>query len=384
MAKAIKKKVSKTKSAPAKKVPKVEAPVIEDSESESEQDDASQVDPADSKYLVEAVFLNAGPFKHLISRLSAIFSECPIEFVPPRTAIPVDESDDGSVDDDDESDDETSARNAELPDALINSTEVNDMKFDITGGIRFFTITEDRKVVIKATLNATALHKFHCAEPTKINIKTTPMRHALKIVGDNDILTIRIFKENTDFLYISGKEMRKDTNRVTETRMYLNLPTPDSYPRELCSKAYDYEITIPAVDVQKVCKNMTTGSPDLQIWSDGAGVSFKSQGDAITSASKYSKIDDSGNDDEYALVDDPESDGMGLAEMGSNGRRLCYFGSFDLKNILTFASTARSDTNTIRLYLKQDEPLMIWTSISNIGNMYAMLVPVLKTNVFHQ
>jgi len=334
----------------------------------------SEAEEVESKYLVEAVFLNAGPFKHLIAKLSNILSGCPIEFVPPRASpLPDDEPslDDGSGDDQD------------LSEKIINSTEVNDEKFHITGGIRFFVITEDHKVVIKATLNANMLHKFHCEELTKIGINPAPLSRALKIVGDNDILTIRILRDNRDFLHISGKEVRKDINRVSEMKMYL--PKAESYPADLCMKKYDYEITISAADVQRVCKNMTTGSPDLQIWSNGEDVSFRSEGDSITSASKYSKADASECDyDEYLSEDEMAMDGLGRTSLDTSSKKLRYFGSFDLKNMSIFASTAKSDTHTIRLYLKQDEPLMIWTSISNIGNLYVMLVPVLKTKVFRQ
>lgn len=356
----------------------------EESESKEENSDEEYVIPAvlpesvpDSKYTLEITFLNAAPFKNLIAKLSTIFSSCPVEFVPGSPLDPEDSDDEEK---------EAAGSYLEEPEDLesdserTNSVIANDRKFAVTGGIRIFNITEDRKVVVRATINADMLNKFYCEKITKIGVNIMVLNRALKIIKDSDMLSLRMRRGSDDFLYISGKEVGKSNDRMAELRMFL--PSADGHPVDLCKKSYDYEITMEAGELQRVCKNMTTGSPDLQIWANNDSISFKSQNESIITTSKHGDFDEDICDEEHQYDEDSM---QGIAsEIGASGRKTECLGSFNLKHMLIFASTAKSDVNVVRLHLAHREPLMIWTSISNIGDLYAMIVPALRTNFRQQ
>lgn len=344
--------------------------------------DAVVTDPVpESKYTLEISFLNAAPFKNLIAKLSTIFSSCPVEFVPPSSINPNAEDVQNDEDSDDQSD--QSSEEFEVDDQDLkntNSARANEQKFIISGGIKIFSITEDKKVVVRATINADLINKFHCEKVTKIGMNIMVLNKALKIVKDSDMLCLRMRRGSDDYLYISAKDIGKSNERMAEMRMFL--PSADGHPVDLCEKRYDYEITMQAGELQRVCKNMTTGSPDLQIWASKDSISFKSQNESIITASKHGDFEENICDDEYQYDEDAAQSDPSDSE--SRSQKVECFGSFNLKHMLIFASTAKSDVNIIRLHLAHREPLMIWTSISNIGDLYAMIVPALRTNFRQQ
>jgi len=226
-------------------------------------------------------------------------------------------------------------------------------------GIKMMAMDNTRTVLVHMRLDASKFEKYSCGPtPTVIGLNTDHLYRIVKTASNDDILTFYIEKGDHNHLRI----LLENGEKKEVTRYTLSLLDRDEPNIDMPSTEFSARITMPSIDFQKKCRDMTLlTAKTVEIKSIGTTLVLSCKGQF---ANRETVLGDSAS--EFSIK---------KAEPNA-----IISGSFSLPHLVLFTKCTNL-SNNLELYMKNDWFLMIKYVIANLGEIQLCLMPCTNSPV---
>jgi proliferating cell nuclear antigen len=222
-------------------------------------------------------------------------------------------------------------------------------------GIRMVAMDNTRTVLVHLRLYADKFEKFaytHSSPKLVIGVNTDHLYRIIKTATNDDTITFYIEKDDPNTLGI----LLEDGEKKQVTRYKLNLLDRDEPDIQLPETEFATHITMPSLDFQKICRDMTLlGAKTVEIKNVGPSLTFSCKGHF---ASRTNIMGDSEN--EFSIQ---------KKETGE-----IVTGNFSLPHLVLFTKCTNL-CNNLEIHMKNDWFLMIRYVVANLGDVKLCLMP---------
>uniref|UniRef100_A0A6C0IAN2 Proliferating cell nuclear antigen PCNA N-terminal domain-containing protein n=1 Tax=viral metagenome TaxID=1070528 RepID=A0A6C0IAN2_9ZZZZ len=229
-------------------------------------------------------------------------------------------------------------------------TDVN-LYFDVNG-LKIMTMDNARVALVYVRLLRENFEEYLCKNKLVIGINMIYLFKLLKTVGNNDVLTLFIKNEAINELGIRIEN--KEKNTITES--YLKMLDIAEEKLEIPDIQYDSVISMPSVDLQKYCRDLSVISGQLCITSTDSKFILEAAGDFAS---------------QRIIIGEAQN---GLIFSKKN-QTVCEI--FDLKYLNSFTKSTNL-CSTVEIFLKKEYPLVIEYNVANLGKLQFCLAPKIK------
>lgn len=219
-------------------------------------------------------------------------------------------------------------------------------------GIKLIATDNSHNVLIHMKLLCENFDYYCCNEKTVIGVNMTNMFKLIKTMGNNDILTLFLEKNNTNQLGIQMNNKEKSLQTIYK----LNLLDISDENIEIPDAVFDTALTLPSSDFQKIVRDMMNIGELIEIKSVGSELILNCQGDF---ACQETSLCETNNGLQFSQISPAETPIQGI---------------FSLKYLLLFTKCTNM-CNQITIHIKNDYPLVIVYSVANLGEIKLCLAP---------
>ena len=235
-----------------------------------------------------------------------------------------------------------------LAELLQNNIKTACFTIDKTG-IKLRMMDHHRKILIDIALDADnfSLYKYKSNTPRSVGLNLNHLHKMLKTIKKKDSLQLFIDDENQTELGI--KVIPKENNRTTtSTIKILNVQNIDiDLPGGLNN--YGKPVIVPSSEYQKTIKDMNNIGNLINVTSKNFHIRFQCDaGGVIKRKVEFGELEDS--DNEYSEEDNEYNQ---------------YFYTEQLSRVTKISGLS----STIQIFTKEGHPLLIKSSIGNIGKI---------------
>lgn len=231
-------------------------------------------------------------------------------------------------------------------------TDVN-IIFDETG-MKIMAMDSAHTVLVFLKLDADKFESFYCKSKYVVGISMINLFKLIKTMTNRDTLTLYIDEDDSDKLGI--KIENGDKNSVTNFKLNLMDLNEDTF--DIPPATFNFVITMPSVDFQKICRDMNNLADVIEIQSVGEQLRFSCKGDFA----------------EQETIIGEASNGMVFVKKQENVDDEIVQGLFMLKNLVMFTKCTNL-SNTVDIYLKNNYPLIICYNVGSLGILKLCLAP---------
>jgi proliferating cell nuclear antigen len=238
-----------------------------------------------------------------------------------------------------------------LTEALKEILTDANFEFDETG-VKIMAMDSSHTVLVHLKLNAENFEYYYCKDKRILGINMINLFKLIKTMGNNDALTLYLEEGNESKLGIKIENSEKNTL----TKYMLNLMDLHEDNIQIPPAVFDSVITMPAVDFQKICRDMHNLAENIEIKSLENQLIFSCCGQF---ASQETSIGETNSGLSFVQNQNPDEIVQGI---------------FALKHLVLF-SKCTNLCNNIELYLKNDYPLILKYQVASLGNIKLCLAP---------
>lgn len=227
-----------------------------------------------------------------------------------------------------------------------------------TNGIRLIAMNPLQTILVHLKLDN--FEEYKCTHKTMIGINMVNFHKIIKTISTNDTLSIYIEENNLNLIKIVSENAEKNTI----TRYELNLIDLNEKEIDIKPQTYPSIITMPAVDFQKICKDMSNFSETIEIKSIGTQLIFSCKGEFAKQETIFNKIIDSKNND---------------SDVSHKSSDVILQGYYNLRNLVLLCKFTTL-CQSLNIYMKNDAPLMIEFNVGSLGTLKMVLAPKTEIN----
>lgn len=238
-----------------------------------------------------------------------------------------------------------------LVEALKEILTDTNLIFDKTG-IKLVATDNSQIVLVHMKLLAENFEYFHCEEKTRIGINMMNLFKLIKIMNNNE--TLSLFVEKCDKNRLGIKINNND--KKTQTLFKMNLLDISEDELSIPPAKFESELTLPSVDFQKIIRDMSNIGENVEIKSVETSLLLNCNGDFASQ--------------ETILLETHE--GLNYSKNTSSNEPIQ--GIFSLKYLCLFTKCTNL-CNLLHMYIKNDYPLVIKYDIANLGHIKLCLSP---------
>jgi proliferating cell nuclear antigen len=226
-------------------------------------------------------------------------------------------------------------------------------------GIRIQAMDPTHTVLIHLKLEAANFEKYVYnggAKPQVIGVSMMHFFRLIKTMAPSDTLSLFMEKDDTNKLGILVENGEKNQ----KTKFKLNLMDIPSGQIEIPPAEFDSELTWVSSDFQKICRDMIgMGAEEVEIKSsDGQLI--------LTGFSEYAT--------QETVIGESGSGAGSITFVQNSNPDEVVQGLYNLKYLSMF-SKCTNLCSTIRLYLKNDYPLIIRYKVATLGEIKFCIAP---------
>jgi proliferating cell nuclear antigen len=220
-------------------------------------------------------------------------------------------------------------------------------------GIRMVAMDNTRTVLVHMRLNASQFEKYTCnTETLVVGLNTDHLYRIIKTATNDDTMTLQVDKDDSNHLKI----ILENGEKKQVTKYSLSLLDRDEPNIDMPSTEFSARITMPSMDFQKMCRDMTLlSAKTVEIKSVGSSMIFDCKGQF---ASRTTIMGDSEN--EFSIQKEVRDE--------------IISGIFSLPHLVLFTKCTNL-SNNLELFMKNDWFLMIKYVIANLGEIKLCLMP---------
>ena len=238
-----------------------------------------------------------------------------------------------------------------LVEALKEILTDTNLVFDETG-IKMMATDSSETVLIHMKLESEKFEYYLCPSKVVIGLNMNNLYKLIKTMGNNDILTMSIYKMEPNRISLKINNIDKQTQTTFKLNL-LDLPDEDM---DIPPAKFETELTLPSSDFQKIIRDMTNIGENIEIKSSGPQLILGCQGDF---AEQETVLTETQNGLSFSVKSKPEEPIQGF---------------FSLKYLSLFTKCTNL-CNLIHLYIKNDYPLVIRYDVANLGHIKLCLSP---------
>jgi proliferating cell nuclear antigen len=194
--------------------------------------------------------------------------------------------------------------------------------------------------------------EYFCEAKNICGINMMYLFKLLKTVGNSDVLTLFIKKSSINELGIRIEN--KEKNTIMES--YLKMLDISEEKLEIPDIEYDSVISMPSVDLQKYCRDLSVISNQVSISNTENKFILESIGDFAT----------------QKIIIGEAQNGLIFSKKNQNVTE-----TFDLKYLNSFTKSTNL-CSTVDIFLKKEDPLVIEYNVANLGKVQFCLAPKIK------
>ena len=229
-------------------------------------------------------------------------------------------------------------------------TDAN-FEFD-ESGMKIVAMDSSHTVLVHLKLNSENFENYSCKSSKLIlGINMINLYKLMKIMGNNDTLSLKVEEEDLSTLHIIIENSEKNSL----TRFKLNLMDLTEENIQIPPPAFESVITMPSIDFQKICRDMHNLAEEIEIKSIGSQLIFSCKGQFATQETCIGS----------------STNGLNFIQ---NEEDKIVQGIYALKHLVLF-SKCTNLCNSVELYLKNDFPLIIKYSVASLGEIKLCLAP---------
>jgi proliferating cell nuclear antigen len=229
-------------------------------------------------------------------------------------------------------------------------TDTN-IEFDSTG-IKIMSMDGTHTILVHLKLKADRFDEFYCPKKHVLGINMINFFKLVKTLQNNESIVLYMLKSDTTKL---GIEILNGEKQMT-TNFMMNLIELDVRPIDIPPVHFPSVITMPAVDFQKVIRDMHGLGETVEIQSASHQLVFRCRGD---------------NADQETIFCIGQN-GLSRKEFSSE----IVQGNFFLKHLVLFTKCTTLCTD-ISLHLKNDYPIIVEYNVAGLGEIRLALAPAL-------
>jgi proliferating cell nuclear antigen len=228
------------------------------------------------------------------------------------------------------------------------------LEFD-KDGIRMVSMDNSRTILVHLRLYADKFEKYAYSHSTAkfiIGVNTDHLYRIIRTATNDDTVTFYVEESDPNTLGI----LLEDGEKKQVTRYKLNLLDRDESDIQLPETDFSTHITMPSLDFQKICRDMTLlGAKTVEIKNVGSSLTFSCKGHF---ASRTTVMGDSEN--EFSIQKKASDE--------------IVTGNFSLQNLVLFTKCTNL-CNNLEIRMKNDWFLMIRYVVANLGEIKLCLMP---------
>jgi len=222
-------------------------------------------------------------------------------------------------------------------------------------GIRMVAMDQTRTVLVHLRLNSDKFEKYdyrNSSPKLVIGMNTDHLYRIIKTASNDDTVTFYIEKDDPNTFGI----LLEDGEKKQVTRYKLNLLDRDEPDITLPDTEFSTHITMPSLDFQKICRDMTLlGAKTTEIQNVSSSLTFSCKGHF---ASRTTVMGDS--ESEFSI---------------QKKENEIVSGTFSLPHLVLFTKCTNL-CNNLEIHMKNGWFLMIRYVVANLGEIKLCLMPV--------
>jgi proliferating cell nuclear antigen len=212
-------------------------------------------------------------------------------------------------------------------------------------------------ILVHLKLEHDKFEYYYCKEKIIIGINLPNFFKAVKTITNNDTLTLYINMDNQNQIGIKIENSEKNYL----TNYFLNLIEVDENKVEIVPPKFEYILTMPSNEFNKVCRDMLSFSDTIEIKSINSQIIFSCKGDIA---------------EQETIMGEATN---GLYYVKSTNNNNIIQGYYNLKHLVLFAKCT-SMCNSITIYLKNSFPIVIEFAVGSLGELKLALAPKMMIN----
>lgn len=220
------------------------------------------------------------------------------------------------------------------------------LEFDETG-MKIIALDTTQIVLVHLKLEADKFETYYCEKKQYVGINMLKLHLLIKTIGNNDVLTLFIDKNDANNLGIHIENPEKNIKTVYKLAMLdinvinINIPPAD----------FQTVITMPSIDFQKIVRDMHNLADSIEIRNVGNQISFSCKGDFCS---------------QETYIGTEKSSGVNITK--NNSDQEIIQGIYNLKYISTFTKCTNL-SNIVEIYIKNSYPLILLYKVANMGSI---------------
>jgi proliferating cell nuclear antigen len=215
-------------------------------------------------------------------------------------------------------------------------------------GIKCLQMDNNNNVIVSVKLNATSFEEYYCKSRFVAGINVGNMFRLLKSIGQSDTLVLRVDERNCNVLYMHIENLDKAMKSTFE----LNLLDIDEANLEIPTTAFDVVMTMPSLDLQRVCRDLSVLSETIEIINSDRKLLLRAEGDFAKQEVELGEKDN----------------GLFFANANKDCRDQVIRSRYSLKYLNLF-SKANVLCSTVDIYLKNDFPMILSYTVASLGKL---------------
>lgn len=222
-------------------------------------------------------------------------------------------------------------------------------------GMRITAMEMEQTVLVHLRLFADKFEAFHCKEPINVGVDMQELYKLLKILGNNETLTIYIKDVDDDKIWF--KIYNAETNKIMKMalgRMDLNYKDI-----EIPEMKFDSIITMPSSEFQKICRYYNGFSDLIELCCVDDNITLSCVGETgrVSIQTSYCR-----NDDDQVL------------NISNNRPSEIIQGYYNLKYLVSF-SKCTDLCDSIKMFMNNNFPLVISFQVGSLGELKMCIAP---------
>ena len=222
-------------------------------------------------------------------------------------------------------------------------------------GIRMVAMDNTRTVLVHLRLHADKFEKYEYNHPTAkfvIGVNTDHLYRIVRTATNDDTLSFYVENDDPNSLGI----VMENSEKKQVHKYKLNLLDRDEPDLQLPDTEFSTRITMPSLDFQKICRDMTLlSAKTIEITNVGTSLSFNCKGHF---ASRTTIMGDS--EDDFNIHKKTSSE--------------IVSGQFSLPHLVLFTKCTNL-CNNLEIHMKNSWFLMIRYVVANLGEIKLCLMP---------
>ncbi len=221
-------------------------------------------------------------------------------------------------------------------------------------GIRLMSVSTNREVLVHLKLYGEKFEEYTCKETLTLGINMEEYFKVVKLVENNE--TLRYYVSGADKNTLAIQRYNKEED-IRNTKFIKLMDIPKEIVK-IPPLQYDSVIVMNSGRFQKICKEIYSFSDKIEIMSVGNVLYFKAYNTNVN----------------QEICIKPTNTVNGIKYETCDNKDTIIEGVYNLKCLVQFSKCANL-SNTVKIYIKNDSPLLVECDVAQLGNVRMCLAP---------